>query len=166
MLNTLTRGAPGRTLGVLALVVAAVGFVGPEAAGVDVPSGHSPGPAQASPAPGGPALRGVVRVEKRDFTVAPHSLATNQLLACPGAHEADRRRDLADRRAPAAGGRPRRVHERSRGEHPRRWRAVVGLRGGEQQRGDVHLPPVRALREGPLTAPSSGLLQKSAEASC
>jgi hypothetical protein len=82
MLNTLTRGAPGRTLGVLALVVAAVGFVGPEAAGVDVPSGHSPSAAQGSPARGGPPLRGVVRVE-RDFTVAPHSLATNQLLACP-----------------------------------------------------------------------------------
>lgn len=83
MLNTLTRGGPGRTLGVLAVVVAAVGFVGPGAAGVNLPSGHNtPAPAQDSAAHGGKPLRGIVRVE-RDFEVAPHSLTMNQLLRCP-----------------------------------------------------------------------------------
>lgn len=81
MLNTILRRGSGRTLGVIAVVVAAVGFVGSSAVGVNGPSGHS-APAHGSASHSHKALRGIIRVE-RDFVVSPHSLATNEILRCP-----------------------------------------------------------------------------------
>jgi hypothetical protein len=84
MLGRLYRRAPGRTLGALALAVAVTGVLIPNAAGVS-------GPPPANPARGsGPGsgsgdnnrTTSIVRVA-RDFTVAPHSLAINQLVPCP-----------------------------------------------------------------------------------
>jgi hypothetical protein len=81
MVLTLWRRAPGRVLGVLALAVAGLGLVMPDASGV-APSRPSSGSEGAAPARQARPFRSVVRVE-RHFTVAPHSLATNQLVACP-----------------------------------------------------------------------------------
>jgi len=85
MLGTLMR-APGKTLGAIALVVAATGFLIPNAGGVTPGSQARDGtarvPDKRSAEGRGRALTRVIRVQ-RDFTVDPHSLAINQLLACP-----------------------------------------------------------------------------------
>jgi hypothetical protein len=77
--------SPGKVLGAIALAVAGLGLVIPNAPGV-VPSGPST-PQNSAPRSGtsghhGRALTNIIRVE-RDFTVEPHSLAANQLLPCP-----------------------------------------------------------------------------------
>jgi hypothetical protein len=81
MLKRLLQRGSGRTLGVVAVVVAAVGFVGSSAAGVNGPSGHTTA-AHARASHSDKAFRGIIRVE-RDFVVSPHSLATNEILRCP-----------------------------------------------------------------------------------
>jgi hypothetical protein len=78
MSTTIRRGRTGSTLGVLAVAVALVGFVGPGAVGVDGSS--SRGQEDASTQRSGSSA--VVRVG-RSFSVAPHSLATNQIVRCP-----------------------------------------------------------------------------------
>ena len=86
MFRALWRRAPGRSVGVLALAVAMAGLAIPNAAGVTGPdSGVQKSEASGAASDdddGGRVLTGVIRVE-RDFTVDPHSLATNQLLPCP-----------------------------------------------------------------------------------
>ena len=78
MSSTINKGRIGPTLGVVAVSVALVGFVGPSAVGVDGSSsrGHEAASAERS----GSAQ--IVRVG-RSFTVGPHSLATNEILRCP-----------------------------------------------------------------------------------
>jgi hypothetical protein len=81
------RGTAGLLLGGVAVTIAIVGFTSPTATGVGGSSGGDGAP-QSSPRSQGSdpedrVLRTVVRVE-RTFRVRPHSLATNELLRCPG----------------------------------------------------------------------------------
>jgi hypothetical protein len=74
---------PARTLTVLAVIIAAVGFVAPGASGFDGSPGDSSRRSATSRAPSGHRpVRTIVRVA-RNFEVAPHSLATNEIVRCP-----------------------------------------------------------------------------------
>jgi len=79
MSNSVGRSRAGRSLGLLAVTIALVGFVNPGAAGVDGSADRSDDRASASR---GSAERPIVRVG-RNFTVGPHSLAINQIVRCP-----------------------------------------------------------------------------------
>jgi hypothetical protein len=78
--STRTRTARvGRTLGVVAVTLALVGFVNP-ADGIGRSAGG--GGTEAAAARVTPPLSTIVRIE-RDFEVGPHSLAINELVRCP-----------------------------------------------------------------------------------
>jgi len=80
MSTTTTHHRTGRTLGLVAVTIALVGFVDPGAAGMDGSADRARAEARGERAAA--PLRTIVRVE-RDFTVRPHSLATNQIVRCP-----------------------------------------------------------------------------------
>jgi hypothetical protein len=84
MFSTNHRGTSGLILGVVAVTIAVVGFIGPTATGVGGSSGD--GSRQTSPRARSEdpdrVLQTVVRVG-RTFRVRPHSFATDQLVRCP-----------------------------------------------------------------------------------
>src|SRR5215210_1236888 len=80
MFNLAPTARTGRTLGLLAVTIALVGFVNPGAAGVDGSSDARR--SEASAEDRGTHVGAIVRVG-RNFTVEPHSLATNELVRCP-----------------------------------------------------------------------------------
>lgn len=73
------KGRTGSALGVVAVSIALVGFVAPGAVGVDGSSNRGDEDATGQRSGSSSA---VVRVG-RNFTVGPHSLATNEIVRCP-----------------------------------------------------------------------------------